>query len=121
MFTTNLLAQYIDTNSLNIGLPLAEGTYFWRAKAFNISTGDSSDYSNVGHFFVDIYVCGDANGSGIVNIQDITYLINYLYKSGPKPKPLPAGDATGNGIINIQDITHLINFLYKGGPAPICP
>ncbi|MCX6828671.1 MAG: dockerin type I domain-containing protein [candidate division Zixibacteria bacterium] len=121
MLTTNLLTQYIDTNSLNIGLPLAEGTYFWRTKAFKISTGDSSDYSNVGHFFVDIYVCGDANGSGIVNIQDITYLINYLYKSGPKPKPLPAGDATGNGIINIQDITHLINYLYKGGPAPICP
>jgi hypothetical protein len=67
------------------------------------------------------YVCGDANGSGVVNIQDVTYVINFLYKGGPAPSPLEAGDANGSGVTNIQDVTHLINFLYKGGPAPICP
>jgi hypothetical protein len=65
--------------------------------------------------------CGDANGNGVVNLQDITYIINYLYKGGPAPNPLWQGDINGNGIINIQDITYLINYLYKGGPAPICP
>jgi len=30
-------------------------------------------------------VCGDVNGISPVNIQDITYLINYLYKGGPAP------------------------------------
>jgi uncharacterized protein (TIGR02145 family) len=29
--------------------------------------------------------CGDINNSGAVNIQDITYLINFLYKGGPVP------------------------------------
>jgi len=29
--------------------------------------------------------CGDVNGSGTVNIQDITYLINFLYKGGATP------------------------------------
>ena len=69
---------------------------------------------------------GDANHSGVVNIQDITYVINFLYKSGPKPPcqggtgKYPEADANGNGITNIQDITYLINFLYKAGLAPIC-
>nr|MBN2277964.1 hypothetical protein [candidate division Zixibacteria bacterium] len=67
------------------------------------------------------YVCGDANASGSVNILDVTYLINYLYKAGPAPLPPEAGDANGNGAINILDATYLINYLYKSGPAPVCP
>ncbi len=67
------------------------------------------------------YICGDANGNGIVNALDVTYLINFLYKSGPVPVPVQAGDANGNGIVNALDVTHLINFLYKQGPAPVCP
>jgi hypothetical protein len=69
----------------------------------------------------NLYICGDANGSGVVNIQDITFLINFLYKGGLAPVPAQAGDANGDGISNIKDITYLINFLYKGGPIPICP
>nr|MBN2278071.1 VCBS repeat-containing protein [candidate division Zixibacteria bacterium] len=67
------------------------------------------------------YVCGDANGGGSVNILDVTYLINYLYKSGPAPEPQEAGDANGNGAVNILDVTYLISYLYKSGPEPICP
>ena len=67
------------------------------------------------------YVCGDANGNGIVNALDVTYLINFLYKHGDVPVPAEAGDANGNGTTNALDITYLINFLYKGGADPVCP
>jgi len=77
-----------------------------------------SDGNGVGD--VCEYVCGDANGDDGVNILDITYLINYLYKGGPAPDPEIAGDADGNDSINILDITYLINYLYKDGPDPIC-
>ncbi|MCX6829912.1 MAG: hypothetical protein NT002_11620 [candidate division Zixibacteria bacterium] len=69
---------------------------------------------------------GDANHNGILNIADITYLIKFLYQSGPKPPcqggvgKYPEGDANGNGITNIADITYLVKFLYQSGPAPIC-
>jgi hypothetical protein len=67
------------------------------------------------------FICGDANHNGFVNIQDITYLINHLYKGGPAPVPSwQAGDVNHSGNLNIQDITYLINFLYKGGPAAAC-
>jgi len=63
---------------------------------------------------------GDADGSGIYNILDVTYLINYLYKSGPPPTPyaLCSGDADCNCQINILDVTYLINYLYKSGNPP---
>jgi len=66
------------------------------------------------------YVCGDANDDEAVNILDVTFMINYLYKSGPAPDPIIAADATGDLSINILDVTYLINYLYKGGAEPIC-
>ena len=66
------------------------------------------------------YVCGDANGDGVFNILDLTFILNYLYKGGPPPYPIFAGDADGNGSVNILDVAYFVNFLYKGGPAPIC-
>jgi hypothetical protein len=61
---------------------------------------------------------GDADGNGVINILDITYLIIYLYKGGPAPSPSESGDVNCNGATNILDITYLIVYLYKGGPAP---
>jgi hypothetical protein len=87
---------------------------------FNDPDGSRCDVGAV-PFEPVIYICGDADGNGVVNILDITRLINYLYKDGEPPDPPEAGDANGNGIVNILDITHLINFLYKDGPPPLCP
>lgn len=33
----------------------------------------------------DINVCGDANNDDVINILDVTHLINYLYMDGPAP------------------------------------
>ncbi|MCX6829302.1 MAG: thrombospondin type 3 repeat-containing protein [candidate division Zixibacteria bacterium] len=78
-----------------------------------------SDADGIGDAFE--FICGDINNNGLVNIQDITYLINYLYKGGPAPVPVwQAADVNHSGNLNIQDITYLINYLYKGGLAPIC-
>jgi len=65
--------------------------------------------------------CGDIDGNGLMNIQDITYLINFIYRGGPAPVPPATGDVNNSGAANIQDITYLINYLYKGGPEPVCP
>jgi len=65
-------------------------------------------------------VCGDANSDMSVNIKDITFLINYLYKSGPPPATPDLADVNNSGNVNIQDVTFLITHLYKGGAAPNC-
>ncbi|MFH2037371.1 MAG: M14 family zinc carboxypeptidase, partial [Candidatus Zixiibacteriota bacterium] len=65
--------------------------------------------------------CGDANHDLLINILDITFLINFLYKNGPAPEYPYSADVNSTGNINILDITYIIGFLYKSGPDPYCP
>ena len=64
------------------------------------------------------FICGDANGSGTVNISDAVYLIAYIFSGGPAPEPLLAGDANCSGSVNISDAVYLIAYIFSGGPAP---
>ena len=68
------------------------------------------------------YTPGDVEGNSTVevNILDVTFLINYLYRGGPESKPPNSADVNGDCAINILDVTYLVNYLYKGGPAPLC-
>jgi len=63
---------------------------------------------------------GNVNGDGTINIFDITYIISYLYMSGPAPIPYEIcdGDPNCDCVCNIFDITYLITFLYMTGPPP---
>ena len=65
------------------------------------------------------YVAGDANGDAVVELADVVYLINYLYRSGPCPDPLGAGDPNADCVIELGDLIYLVNYLYAGGPAPL--
>ena len=66
------------------------------------------------------FLRGDVNGSGVVELGDVVYLISYLYKNGPAPNPLLAGDANCDGSVELGDVVYLIAYLYKGGPPPPC-
>ncbi len=63
---------------------------------------------------------GNVNGDGTINIFDITYIISYLYLSGPAPIPyaLCSADPNKDCTCNIFDITYIISHLYLGGPPP---
>ena len=63
--------------------------------------------------------CGDVNADGTINVNDVVYLINYLFVPGsPAPIPLLAGDANCDGAVNVNDVVYLINFLFISGPPP---
>ena len=62
---------------------------------------------------------GDADGSGRVDIQDVEFLINYQFKSGPAPDPAEAADVNGDSAIDISDIDYLIDYLFHSGSAPV--
>jgi hypothetical protein len=63
-------------------------------------------------------IVGDYDFSGAIDILDIIYLINYLYKEGPAPYPILSADIDCSGLDNILDVVYLINYIYKDGPAP---
>jgi hypothetical protein len=58
------------------------------------------------------YVWGDADGSGEVDIDDIVYLVTYIFVGGPAPEPYVAGDVDGSGEIDIDDVVHLIEYIF---------
>ncbi len=61
---------------------------------------------------------GDVTGDGEINIADVVFISNYLYKSGPAPAPLMWGDVNCDDKIDLGDLVYLINYLYKGGLVP---
>lgn len=63
---------------------------------------------------------GDVNADGTINIGDVVYLINYLYRASPYPVPAPVGDTNCDGVVDIGDVVFLINYLFKGGDPPDC-
>jgi hypothetical protein len=65
--------------------------------------------------------CGDADGSGGSDIDDVVYLIAYVFSSGPPPEPLNAGDVDCSGDVDIDDIVYIIMHIFGMGPPPCDP
>jgi len=61
---------------------------------------------------------GDANTDNQLNLLDVVFVINYLYKGGSSPASPDAADANYDGGINLMDATYLVNYFYKSGPPP---
>ncbi len=59
--------------------------------------------------------CGDANSDSVIDVGDVVFLINYLFKSGPAPTVGCIADANADGTIDIGDVVFLINYLFKNG------
>ena len=84
----------------------------------NIVSGTVADYATIKYVQ---FLSGDVNKDGLVDVGDVVYLINYLFKNGPSPIPiLHAGDANCDEIVDVGDVIYLINFLFKDGTAPSC-
>jgi hypothetical protein len=90
----------------------------------------SSDY-NYSHdgegFYIDnvrvesapvSWLAGDVTGNQTVDLADVVYLLNYLFKAGSIPNPWERGDINGDLEITVADAVYLLNYLYKGGSAP---
>lgn len=65
------------------------------------------------------YVFGDGTGDGVVDVADVVFLINYLYRAGEAPNPYGRGDCNRDCLIDIADVIYLINYLYRAGPVPL--
>jgi len=104
------------SESNNYRIPVNSG-----GQPSTIGISESDDYAvEVGFVHASFVNRGDANGDGIIELGDIVYLINYVFREGIEPCPMEVGDANCDGIVELGDIVYLINYVYRGGPPPIC-
>lgn len=110
-------------NGYDAALSIAvEGNAYGNVYITGESDGTTSDRDYATIKYVQ-YLCvakpGDANADGSINLADIIFLENYIFRGGPAPNPICRGDANGNGLINLADEVYLVNYVFKGGPPPV--
>lgn len=99
---------------------MADGIYFLRAVARD-SLGIPDENPPTILVWVDVSLLrGDANGDDVIDLGDVVYLLNYLFKGDDPPDPLEAGDANCDGAVDLKDVVYLLNYLFKEGPPPNC-
>lgn len=125
--------EIIDTSWVEMDIPLTEiadnqeNLYLrwtmgssdggWQSFGWNIDDIEITGFEPIG-------LCGDANGNGEIDIGDVIYLLNYLYRSGDAPACQPitiCGDVNLDEAVDLSDAIYLLNYLYKGGPPPGSP
>ena len=68
------------------------------------------------------FICGDANNDQTgMNILDLTFLVDYIFRGGPLPTSIVAADLDGSGgNPNIIDLTKIVDRIFRGAPLPTC-
>lgn len=90
-----------------------------------------TDYDGIGDSCCCVDERGNAdgvvNGGNPIDVADVTYLVDYVFKGGEEPGCPNEGNVDGISIgrslpITVDDIVYLIDFLFKGGLIPPdCP
>ena len=54
---------------------------------------------------------GDVNADGLIDVEDVTALIDYVLTANPEGVSLENANCNGDNIIDVEDVTMLINFI----------
>ena len=54
-------------------------------------------------------VMGDLNSSGVINIADVVFLVNYIL--GADQLSVSCGDVNGDGLLNVSDVISIVNII----------
>ena len=68
-----------------------------------------------------VFVRGDADDNGIINLTDAIFNLNYLFIGGAEPTCQDSADADNNGSLQLTDGVFILMFLFNGGAPPPDP
>ena len=68
-----------------------------------------------------LFVRGDVNNDGQVNISDVNRLFDYLFLGDLPPCEPDSADVNDDGVVNITDGSVLLHYLFNGGDPPPSP
>jgi aminopeptidase N len=97
--------------------PLDSGDF-----TFTVQAQDAESETDIQ--VLTLYVAHDTTApcdivyDGVLNLVDIMYLIDYIFKSGPEPPLLKCADVNCENEVTVSDVVYLINYVLKNGPPP---
>jgi hypothetical protein len=63
-------------------------------------------------------ICGDVTNDAFTDIDDIVFLITFIFAGGPGPSPYEVGDVNCSGFVDIDDVVYVIQYVFAAGPPP---
>jgi len=61
------------------------------------------------------YPPGDANGDYLVDVDDVVYLIGYIFSSGPGPVSMASADVVFDCTVDIDDVVNILTYIFTSG------
>ncbi len=68
-----------------------------------------------------LFVRGDANSDGIIDVSDGNFLQQFLFSGGPAPECFDAADVNDDGMLDAGDPAYLYDFLFTSSSPPPAP
>ena len=65
------------------------------------------------HDVIKLFLKGDINMDGLVNVSDVTTLVDYILERNPSPCDVDACDVNEDGSINVSDVTTLVDIILE--------
>jgi len=106
----------VDQTSYTDSFFTAGTYYYWRVATLNHC--GQSDFTDHRSFRLCDITHGNADGIGETDIDDVVFLISYIFVGGTAPDPLWIGDNNCDDTIDIDDVVYLIEYIFNGGPEP---
>lgn len=119
----SIIGEDLDMSSVVITVNFTDGTSKVIESGYSLSGFDKETIGNQTvtltyrekscTFDVTVidYIPGDINGDGIVNMKDVTRLVNYLNDNEAYEVIKKALDVNGDGVVSIKDVTRLVEYL----------
>ncbi len=124
--------DFCDLVVLNSNCPVAE---FDACMSINLGPGTytvavgSRDPGGAGAFTLSVsgeagetlFIRGDVDSNGRVELSDAVQVLNFLFRGGGRPGCLETADSNNDARVNLTDGVYLLTWLFLGGDAPAAP
>ena len=112
-------------NVADVSNPYPAGSHYLWGDTWDMVV--AGDYVYVSDYYGVIVLsiagkCGDINGDGdpVIGIDDLVYLVDYMFTGGPEPPDMWAANVDGQGELDISDLVYLVDYMFNDGPEPVC-
>ena len=114
-----LVIQFYIAPFIEFYMPLWDTHIYEYTVTFDVTTLRlDPGHIAIGEVTMTGHRSGDLNSDLHVDIDDVVYLISYIFNGGQEPAALCSADTNGNGEVDIDDAVYLISYIFSGGPQP---